>query len=161
MVPVKKLILSSVILFTSVHHCYAADLPVCSNRVINEVMKRSGCTVGDSKCWLTKGGFCMDYVEKRAKAIKGPKPVNLQPVDTGGVKKGDVAQFFTPRPHLAYVERVVKDKQGRPLAIDVSEYNFGSCWVDQGTQVTDTYKKMTKRSGIPANSVDGGFLRSQ
>ncbi|TAL26144.1 MAG: hypothetical protein EPN94_03785 [Nitrospirae bacterium] len=74
------------------------------------------------------------------------------------VKKGDVA-FFISRIHYAYVESVVKDKNGKPVAVNVSEYNYGDCWVDQSTMVTDKYKKINKRFGIPLSDVDGGFLR--
>ena len=134
-----------------------AELPVCSNRVINEVTKRVGCTIGDSRCWLTKGGMCTDYIQKRVgqpgKTVQLNK--HIRPED---VRKGDVAQF-NARIHYAYVESVVKDRKGKPVAVNVSEYNYGTCWVDQSTLVTDTYKKVTKRSNIPLSSVDGGFWR--
>lgn len=138
---------------------YADDLPVCSNRIINEVMRRSGCTIGDPKCWFANGGFCMDYVQKKTGARQPFQSGQWQQIGPEAVRKGDVAQFFTPRAHLAFVEAVVRDKQGRPRAVDVSEFNFGKCWVDQDTMVTDTYKKVTRRSNIPISSVDGGFLR--
>ncbi len=138
---------------------FCDELPVCSNRVINEVTKRSGCTVGDPKCWFSHGGFCMDYVQKKTGASKGASLEQWQQIRPEIVRKGDVAQFFTPRMHVALVENVLRDKQGRPRTITVSEYNYGACWVDPDTQVTDTYKKVTRRSGIPINSVDGGFLR--
>lgn len=136
--------------------CYA-ELPVCSNRVISEVTKRAGCTIGDSRCWLTKGGMCTDYIQKMAgqpgKAVQLTN--RIKPED---VRKGDVAQFLA-RAHYAYVEGVVKDKNGKPVAVNVSEYNYGDCWVDQATMVTDKYKKVNRRFGIPLSSVDGGFLR--
>jgi len=151
---VKKLILPLVFLFTSVHLCYADELPVCSNRVINEVTKRVGCTVGDSRCWLTKGGFCMDYVQKKHPG----KAKQWQPISVDVIRKGDVAQFNS-RPHYALIDKVVKDRQGKPVAINVSEYNYGTCWVDEQTMVTDKYMVVNRRSGIAVGSVDGGFLR--
>lgn len=135
---------------------YADELPVCSNRVINEVTKRSGCTVGDAKCWFANGGFCMDYVQKRTQS---PKQSQWQTIRAEMVKKGDIAQFYSPRAHYAFVESVVRDKQGRPRAVNVSEYNYGTCWVDPDIMVTNTYKIVTRRTGIPISSVDGGFLR--
>lgn len=135
------------------------ELPACTNRVINQVTKRSGCTVGDAKCWFANGGFCMDYVQKRAAQGTSQKQSQWQPIRTEMVKKGDIAQFNSPRAHYAFVESVVRDKQGRPRAVNVSEYNYGTCWVDSDTMVTDTYKIVTRRTGIPISSVDGGFLR--
>jgi hypothetical protein len=132
----------------------ADDLPFCSNRIINEVTKRVGCTVGDARCWLTKGGFCMDYIQKQQPA----KSKQWQPISADKVRRGDVAQFNS-RPHYAYVESVIKDKNGKPVAINVSEYNYGTCWVDEQTMVTDKYNVVNRRSGIPLGTVDGGFLR--
>ncbi len=74
------------------------------------------------------------------------------------VRKGDVAQFNS-RVHYAYVESVVKDKNGKPVAVNISEYNYGTCWVDRETIVTDQYRKVNRRFGIPLSDVDGGFWR--
>ncbi len=135
----------------------SAQLPTCSNRVIREVAKRAGCTIGDSRCWLSKGGMCTDYIQKMAG--QADKPVQLKrQVSPEDVRKGDIAQFNS-RAHFAYIEKVIKDKNGKPVAIDVSEYNYGTCWVDFSTMVTDNYKKVSKRLNIPLNKIDGGFLR--
>lgn len=131
-------------------------LPVCNNRTISEVTKRVGCTVGDSKCWLLSGGFCTDYVQK--KAGKSGKPGDWIAIMPMNVRKGDIAVFYT-RVHYAYVESVIKDKQGKPVSVNLSEYNFGTCWVDEQLMVTDKYKLVNKRSNIPLHFVDGGFLR--
>jgi hypothetical protein len=134
-------------------------LPICSNRTINEVSNRVGCTVGDSKCWLRKGGFCTDYVQKKLLLDQSSQKVSwtsVQPVD---VRRGDIA-VYNSIPHYAFVERVVRDKKGKPVTIDVSEYNFGDCLVDEQVMVTDKYKKVNARSGIPLNKVDGGFIRN-
>ena len=94
---------------------YADDLPLCTNRVINEVTKRSGCTVGDPKCWFAKGGFCMDYVQKMTARRQTSKSGPEQQIRPELVRKGDTAQFFTPRAHYAFVESVLRDKQGSPV----------------------------------------------
>ena len=156
MIHKRVLVLTAFFIFWSSHVCYA-ELPVCSNRIINEVTKRVGCTIGDSKCWLTKGGMCTDYIQKMAGQPGKELRLNkkIRPED---VKKGDVA-FFISRIHYAYVEGVVKDRNGKPVAVNVSEYNYGDCWVDQATMVTEKYKKINKRFGIPLSDVDGGFLR--
>ncbi len=140
--------------------CRAADLPFCSNRVINEVTARTGCTVGDTGCWLSSGGFCTDYVEKMTRRGKtGPSP-RLRAIPASNVRKGDVAQFNS-RVHMAYVERVARDGNGKPVAVDLTEYNYGKCLVDEQALVTDTYKVRTTRTGVPIKDVDGGFLRPE
>lgn len=136
----------------------ADELPFCSNRTINEVTSRAGCTVGDSRCWLRSGGFCTDYVLKKLRLVPSGGEVAWLPVPAVEVKTGDVA-VFNARAHYAYVESVLRDKQGKPVAVNVSEYNFGTCLVDEETMVTDNYKKVNRRSGIPLTAVDGGFIR--
>ena len=136
----------------------AEELPICSNRIINEVTQRVGCTVGDSKCWLTKGGFCTDYVQKMLHLDPSDRKVVWTPVPPGDVSTGDIAVFIN-RSHYAYVESVVRDKKGNPVAVNVSEYNFGTCLVDEQTMVTDKYRTVNKRSGISVIAVDGGFIR--
>lgn len=140
------------------HREDAGALPVCTNRVINAVVARAGCTVGDTRCWIRSGGFCTDYVERRLAAGRGAKPLELKPIAPEEVRKGDVA-MFSSRAHYAYVERVVRDDAGAPLAVDVSEYNFGTCWVDPEAMVTEKYRMVNRRAGVPLRDVDGGFLR--
>jgi hypothetical protein len=115
--------------------------------------------VGDSKCWLTKGGFCTDYVQKMLHLGRSDQGVTWESVQPEDLRKGDIA-VFSVRAHYAYVESVVRDRQGKPVAVDVSEYNFGTCLVDEQTMVTNKYKKVNARSGIPLNAVDGGFIRN-
>ena len=137
----------------------ADDLPVCSNRTINEVTSRAGCTVGDSRCWLRSGGFCTDYVQKKLNLIPSSLTIVWTTVQPGDVRQGDIA-VFNYRAHYAYVESVVRDKLGKPVAVNVTEYNYGTCLVDEQPMVTDKYKIVNKRSGILLNSVDGGFIRA-
>lgn len=140
------------------HAADAGVLPVCSNRVVNEVVKRAGCTLGDGRCWARSGGFCTDWVEARVAAAAGGKAMRLEAVDPEQVRKGDVA-VFAGRAHYAYVERVVVGAGGNAVAVDVSEYNFGRCWVDEEAMVTDQYEVVSRRRGIPVAEVDGGFMR--
>ena len=158
MMYLQALILFMLLVGTGSKISSASELPVCSNRVINEVTTRVVCTVGDTKCWLSKGGFCTDYVERMARRGQTGKAIQLKPISSEEVKKGDVAQF-NARAHVAYVESVVKGRNGKPVAVNVAEYNYGACWVDEETMVTDKYKVVNKRAGIPLGSVDGGFLR--
>ncbi|AJE02475.1 hypothetical protein [Geobacter pickeringii] len=117
-----------------------------------------GCTVGDARCWLTNGGFCTDYVENKARRGQGGKQAQLKPIEPGDVKKGDIAQFAS-RAHYSYVESVVKGKDGKPVAVNLSEYNYGTCLVDEQSMVTDKYKVINRRMAVPLSAVDGGFLR--
>lgn len=137
----------------------AGDLPVCANRVINEVVRRSGCTVGDARCWTRSGGFCTDFVEKAVRAGRREQALELSPVRPETVQRGDVA-VFASRVHYALVEKVIRDRSGAPVAVDLTEYNFGTCWVDEQLMVTDQYKVLNRRTGVPLGSVDGGFLRA-
>jgi len=151
------LVVSAFFILTASRLCYAY-LPVCSNSVINAVTARVGCTVGDPKCWLSKGGFCYDYIQKMTMQRQSGKKYQLKKIQSEDVKKGDVAQFNS-QAHYAYVESVVRDKSGKAVAVNLSEYNYGACWVDESSMVTDKYKKVNRRSGLPLNNVDGGFLR--
>lgn len=137
---------------------HAEDLPVCSNRVINEVTTRVGCTVGDARCWLSKGGFCTDYVEKKARHGQSGKALQLKKINSEDVRKGDIAQFAS-RAHYAYVESVISGKNRKPVAVNLSEYNYGTCLVDEQSMVTDKYKVVNQRFKIPLGAVDGGFSR--
>lgn len=151
---------SLVVLF-SIFVCSAnaAELPFCSNRTINEVTHRVGCTVGDTKCWLNKGGFCTDYALKKSRTDRsGSGEVSWVSVQQSDVKTGDIAVFVS-RSHYAFVESVVRDTQGKPVAVNVSEYNFGDCLVDDQAIVTNKYGTVNTRFGIPMNVVDGGFIR--
>lgn len=140
------------------HDLNAGRLPVCANRVISQVVKRVGCTVGDTKCWYRSGGFCTDHVEKRL-AAGGAAAVPMGAVAPEGVQAGDVAAFAT-RAHYAFVERVVRDKSGAAVAVELSEFNFGSCWVDEVAMVTERFGLLGRRR-VALRDVDGGFLRAR
>lgn len=139
------------------HELDLRSLPVCSNRVIGQVVKRVGCSLGDYRCWSTRGGFCADYVEARLAAEK-KQAGDTRSVRPEEVRAGDVA-VFSARAHYAYVERVITDSKRRPVAVDLAEYNYGSCWVDPDLLVTDKYKVVNRRAAVALKDVDGGFLR--
>lgn len=135
-----------------------AKLPFCPNRVIREVVKRAGCTVGDTGCWNRGGGTCMDWVLKR-RGGGARDGSDLVPIRAEDVRPGDVAVFMA-RIHFALVDRVVRDASGRPVAVDLSEYNHGTCWVDEDALVTERYGLLDRRRGVPLAEVDGGFVRA-
>lgn len=150
--------LAAFVVAASGHAASTAVLPVCPNRVINQVVKRAGCTLGDTRCWFRAGGFCMDYVEQRAGRGRTLALDRMVEVRRGEVQPGDVAVFLS-RAHYAYVERVAKDAQGTAVSVDLSEYNYGTCWVDRNALVTDQYGAVNRRRGVAVGAVDGGFLR--
>jgi hypothetical protein len=135
-------------------------IPVCSNHAAVAVVRRAGCTLGDGRCWERTGGFGAGYVEKRLAADGAPAPQRLERIRPTEVRAGDVA-VFNARAHYAYVEKVVKDEGGKPIAVDLAEFNFGTCWVDRDYLVTDRYKVESRRPGVPLSGVDGGFLRAR
>jgi hypothetical protein len=141
------------------HAANAGKLPVCANRVINEVVKRAGCTLGDARCWARGGGFCTDWVERAVTAAQPGRTLELKPVDPRELRKGDVA-VFASRAHYALVEKVIRDGAGSVVAVDLSEYNFGGCWVDEALMVTEKYEVLNRRATVPLAQVDGGFLRA-
>jgi hypothetical protein len=140
------------------HEGDGGALPVCGNRVIVETVKRARCTVGDVRCWNRSGGFCMDWVERRLGAGRRLALDQFLSVVAGDVRVGDVA-VFAARAHYAHVDRVIRGEGGRAVAVDLSEYNFGTCWVDEDAMVTDQYKVQNRRLGVPLGDVDGGFMR--
>lgn len=151
-------VLLAVFAFVSAGICLGQSLPDCGGDAINEVTKRIGCTVGDAACWLSKGGYCTDYIEIKTPRPQSGKPPRWEKISAGSVEKGDVAVFLSLS-HYAYVESVTRDGGGRPISLDLSEYNYGGCWVDRSNMVTDKYKTVNKRYGVDPNIVDGGFLR--
>lgn len=153
-------LLIALVVATGGHEFNAGALPVCSNRVIGAVVKRARCTLGDTRCWLRGGGFCMDHVEGRLKLGGPAADARFDSVQPGDVRAGDVA-VFNARAHYAYVEAVVRDPGGRPVAVDLSEYNYGTCWVDRDLMVTDHYKLLNRRAAVALREVDGGFLRAR
>ncbi len=157
MINKRVMVLLAVTLVAGPQVC-CAEIPVCSNKIVSAVMKRTGCAVGDIRCWLSKGGFCTDYVQKMTGHGKPGDASQWDKVKPENVKKGDVA-LFVSRMHFAYVESVVNDGNGKPAAVNVSEYNYGDCWVDQPNFVTDKYKIVNKRYGVALKKVDGGFWR--
>lgn len=103
-------------------------------------------------------GFCTDHVEERARPKRSAKPGQMTRIRPEEVAKGDVAEFAS-RAHYAYVEGVVRGEDGRPVAVNLSEANYGTCWVDAESMVTEKYGVVSRRTRVALGEVDGGFLR--
>lgn len=87
----------------------------------------AGCNCDD---WMSRGGYCVDYVKARIPAFPIPKSdaeiAALKNKAVSSVAEGDVAIFDLGRYwHVAYVEKVHMDSHGRATSIDISEENFG------------------------------------
>lgn len=101
-------------------------------------------------------GYCTDYVNSKLRTrVRGDAETWPANTPVAEVRPGDVA-IFRREGHVAWVERVVVDR-GRAIAIDVSEQNFGSGWVNRECRVTTNFGKTTFRKGVPLARVDGVY----
>ncbi|BCS52519.1 hypothetical protein [Geobacter sp. SVR] len=133
----------------------------------------AGCTCDD---WVKKGGYCVDYVKSRVPLFPIPKDhaeiTELKNEAVSGVSEGDVALFDLGNYwHVAYVEKVLRDRHGNATGIDVSEMNFGgemsfeeykNRWNPKSESewrravccgVTDKYFQLGFRRNVPLSSV--------
>lgn len=135
--------------------------------------------LADCSCsdWISKKGYCVDYVKSRIPSFPLPKShaeaAALRNSEVSAVEDGDVAIFrIGSYWHVAYVERVRRDAGGVPLAVDVSEMNFGGdlsldefrrTWGDARPGewkralccgVTDGYNRVSTRSNVPVDSIE-------
>ena len=134
----------------------------------------AGCNCDD---WMTRGGYCVDYVKSRIPAFPIPKTdaeiAALKNREIASVEEGDVAIFdLGDYWHVAYVEKVHQDSQGIATGIDVSEMNFGghityqeyrNRWKQKNEGewrralccgVTKHYNRMRMRKNIALHSVE-------
>ena len=104
-------------------------------------------------------GYCTDYVNSfLIKKIRGdagtwrPNVVAIQ-----SVQKGDVV-IFRQENHVARVEEV-QYQGGRPVAVKVSEQNYGKGWINQPCRVTTNFGKTTTRI-VQLSRIDGIYRES-
>lgn len=89
------------------------------------------CYAASCSCedWMEKGGYCVDYIKTHIPSFPIPTKedmVELKNTAVDNVTEGDVAVFTVKNYwHVAYVERVHRDPQGEPVALDLSEMNYG------------------------------------
>ena len=81
----------------------------------------------DCRAWFGKG-YCTDYVkQKTGRSQRGDAKAWKGNTKRHEVKAGDVAIFdFGKWGHVAYIEKVAKDKREKPTSLTVSEMNWGS-----------------------------------
>jgi hypothetical protein len=135
------------------------------------------CYAASCNCedWIKKEGYCVDYIKDRIPIFPIPYKEDmpeLKNTDVDNVTEGDVAIFTIKNFwHVAYVERVHRDLGGEPVAIDVSEKNFGdqltfkefkAIWKSRSRSewrralccgITDNYDRVTRRSNIDLATV--------
>ncbi len=131
----------------------------------------------DCDDWERRRGYCVDYVKSRIPSFPIPRSEadvsRLNNRVPARIRRGDVALFDMGRYwHLAYVERVRRDRWGRASSIDVSEWNFGppltresfrATWNQAAPPpwqravwcgVTEKFGRSGTRTGIPIQRVD-------
>ena len=137
----------------------------------------SSCYAGcNCDVWMDRDGYCVDYVKTRIPTFPIPNSTTeieaLNNKEVMEVTEGDVAIFYLGRYwHVAYVEKVHLNQQGKATAIDVSEMNFGgdmsfdeyrSKWKPRNEGewkralccgVTDKYDQTGMRKNVSLNTV--------
>ena len=100
-------------------------------------------------------GYCTDYIFDQtgqrqsgdAKNWAGDHNLSL-------LKKGDVAIFdFGTYGHVALVETVNRDSAGTPVSVDLSEWNYGSTYVNEACAVTNAFGVRGTRNGISVSNI--------
>lgn len=151
-IPVYVTALAITLIYT---HCYA------------------GCDCSD---WVNKRGYCVDYIKSKIPTFPVPKTHSetaaLKNKEITDAREGEVAIFKVSNYwHVAYVEKVHRNKSGVALAIDVSEMNFGgplsfdefkATWNSTNESewkkalccgVTDKYDQTSSRKKVPLATV--------
>lgn len=125
--------------------------------------------------WMEQGGYCVDYVKERIPAFPIPSKDDMEQLpnaDVADVEEGDVAIFSMNNYwHVAYVEKVHRDAEGKATALDVSEMNFGgqmsfaefkARWKSSSKEewhrasccgITDNYDRVTRRKYVAIETV--------
>ena len=136
----------------------------------------------DCNCsdWISKGGYCVAYVRSRINSLPSPQgaaAINIPSnKDIKDVEEGDAAIFAVGKyGHVAYVEKVNRDNNGKAVSINVSEMNYGKNYtLDEFVKrwnpdkknakseldravccgVTSLYMVQKPRTSIPIKSID-------
>ena len=104
--------------------------PIILAALLSTIM-HANCYAGcNCDVWMDRDGYCVDYVKTKVPTF--PIPNNIAEIkalnnkEIAEVTEGDVAVFDLGNYwHVAYVEKVHLNTQGKATAIDISEMNFG------------------------------------
>lgn len=126
--------------------------------------------------WMEKGGYCVDYVKDKIPTFPLPQTaVELAALKNKKVRDvavGDVAVFrYRNYWHVAFIEKVHRNRHGKATAIDISEMNYGrqlsfyeykNIWGEKSDSewqravacgVTRNYNKQTSRKHVSLSTV--------
>ncbi len=171
------------------------SIPIFSTVIVIAVMG-ANCHASSCNCddWMQRDGYCVDYIKEKIPIFPVPNSDEeisaLKNKEVADVAEGDVAIFDMGKYwHVAYVENVHLDPQGKATAIDVSEMNYGRPlsfaeykrrWGTKDENewkraiccgITKRYDRMSSRKNVPlstvsqvwspvnATAVDAGGLR--
>lgn len=93
-----------------------------------------------SRCasWIAKKGYSRDYVEQRTGSRPPPRNKwrdNIRPEE---LQVGDVVVVTIWPGHVALIEEITRDKEGKPERMRVTSFNYGRDhgWIDRDCEVT-------------------------
>jgi surface antigen len=96
-------------------------------------------------------GYCTDYIKKMTgnsqpgdakNWVSNISPSEVLPCDTAIFT--NVGNFG----HVAFVDAVSRDGDGRPISVNLSEWNYGSIFQDESCGVTNKFGITTVRTNI-------------
>lgn len=101
-------------------------------------------------------GYCTDYIKKRVGSSQSGDAKNWTGnLSSSEVLPGDVAIFTDVGSfgHVALVDAVNRDGGGKPISVNLSEWNYGSTFQDESCGVTSKFGITTTRTNISVSSV--------
>ena len=119
---------TSFLIVTGVHA--TASLPA---RAQNDGDRATRCAA-----WIAKKGYSRDYVEQRTGSRPPPRNRWQDNIEQNDLQPGDVVIVTLWPGHVALIEEIERDKQGKPERMRVSSFNYGrgQGWLDRGCEVT-------------------------
>lgn len=101
-------------------------------------------------------GYCTDYIRNITGSSQSGDARNwTSNISLSEVLPGDVAIFANVGNfgHVAFVDAVNRDGDGRPISVNLSEWNYGSTFQDESCGVTNKFGITTTRTSISVSSI--------
>lgn len=100
-------------------------------------------------------GYCTDYIEfVTGKRQLGNGKDWKGNISSSEVLPHDVAIFDVGTfGHVARIDSVNRDGNGKPISVNLSEWNYGSVLVNASCGVTDKFRITTYRVNVPLSSI--------
>jgi hypothetical protein len=88
--------------------------------------------------WIAKKGYSRDYVERRTGHRPPPRTRWKDNIRPDQLQVGDVVVVTTWPGHVAVIDEVTRDKDGKPERMRVTSFNYGAGqgWVDRNCEVS-------------------------